>query len=165
MFHNPDSITSNSVLVCDQKYLCCHSTPNIWRKKGKGTKDKVKRPEGPPAKSQRVNHRTCKPLLWPPLCDIFLGGPHDITRYLGNWYDNHTIFTIFYKRKYGQNLCFFFLKARSSHSRQFAKNLVDYIFLGNLYFPVSDHLWGVYFDFLCHFHLKIASPIGTFIHR
>ena len=103
--------------------------------------------------------------MHPPLCDIFLGGPHDITRYFGNWYDNHTIFTIFYKRKYVQNLHFFLLKARSGDSWQLAKKRVDYNFFGNLYFPVSDHLWGVYFDFLCHFHLKIASPIGTFIHQ
>ena len=101
----------------------------------------------------------------PPLCDIFFWGPHDITRYFGNWYDNHTIFTIFYKRKYVQNLHFFLLKARSGDSWQLAKKRVDYNFFGNLYFPVSDHLWGVYFDFLCHFHLKIASPIGTFIHQ
>ena len=31
-----------------------------------------------------------------PLSDIFFEGPHDITRYLGFWYDYHTIFTIFY---------------------------------------------------------------------
>ena len=105
----------------------------------------------------------------PPLCDIFFWGPHDITRYFGNWYDNHTIFTIFYKRKYVQNLHFFLLKARSGDSWQLAKKRVDYNFFGNLYFPVSDHLWGVYFDFLCHFHLKKSftnrhfySPIGTF---
>ena len=103
--------------------------------------------------------------LQSPLCDIFFLGPHDITRYFGNWYDNHTIFTIFYKRKYVQNLHFFLLKARSGDSWQLAKKRVDYKFFGNLYFPVSDHLWGVYFDFLCHFHLKIASPIGTFIHQ
>ena len=29
-----------------------------------------------------------------------------------------------------------------------------YFFFGNL--------WGVYFNFLCHFHLEIASPIVTF---
>ena len=30
-----------------------------------------------------------------PLSDIFFEGPHDITRYLGFWYDYHTILTIF----------------------------------------------------------------------
>ena len=28
---------------------------------------------------------------WAPMSDIFFLGPHDITRYFGFWYDNHTI--------------------------------------------------------------------------
>ena len=43
------------------------------------------------------------------------------------------------------------------------KKCIYHNFFGNLSFPVSDHLWGVYFEFLCHFHLNIASPIGTFL--
>ena len=62
--------------------------------------------------------------------------------------------------------CGFFLKARSGDSQQLAKKHIYYNFLGTYPFQcVCDHLWGVYFDFLCHFHLKIASPIGTFSHR
>ena len=45
-----------------------------------------------------------RPLVIPPLSDIFFKDPHDITRYFAIWYDYHTILAIFYDAWSVQNL-------------------------------------------------------------